>query len=454
MAMETINPTSGERLKTFEQWNDRQIEAALAEAAAANAAWQKASFAERAGFFRNAAVELRKNTAHYAEIITLEMGKIVNEARAEVEKCASGCEYYAEQAESLLKDERIESDASLSYVAYLPLGTVLAVMPWNFPFWQVFRFAAPTLMAGNTAVLKHASNVPQCALSIEEVFRKAGFPQGVFRTLMISAAQAEKIVADPRIRAVTLTGSDVAGRKVAAAAGANIKKTVLELGGSDAFIVLEDADLEQAAAVGVASRFLNCGQSCIAAKRFILTEPIADRYIGLLKQKARALRMGDPSQENTQIGPMARADLRDQLHKQVTDSVTAGATFALHGGPSAGPGFFYEPTVIDHVSPGMRAYQEELFGPVAVVIRAKDDEDAIRIANDNRYGLGASVWTRDARKGESMARRIQSGASFVNGLVKSDPRLPFGGIKDSGYGRELSVHGIREFVNIKTIWVR
>ncbi len=454
MAMETINPTSGERLKTFEHWNDRQAEAALAEAAAANAAWQATSFAERARFFRNAAVELRNNTAHYAGIITLEMGKIIKEARAEVEKCAWGCEFYAEQAEAFLKDERIESDASLSYVAYLPLGTVLAVMPWNFPFWQVFRFAAPSLMAGNTAVLKHASNVPQCALAIEEVFRKAGFPKGVFRTLMISAAQAEKIVADPRIHAVTLTGSDVAGRKVAAAAGANIKKTVLELGGSDAFIVLEDADLEQAAAVGVASRFLNCGQSCIAAKRFILTEPIADHYIDLLKQKAHALRMGDPSQENTQLGPMARADLRDQLHKQVTDSVTAGATFALHGGPSAGPGFFYEPTVIDRVRPGMRAYQEELFGPVATVIRAKDEEDAIRIANDNRYGLGASVWTRDVKKGERMARRIQSGASFVNGLVKSDPRLPFGGIKDSGYGRELSEHGVREFVNIKTIWVK
>jgi len=331
---------------------------------------------------------------------------------------------------------------------------VLAIMPWNFPFWQVFRFAAPSLMAGNTAVLKHASNVPQCALAIEAIFRKAGFPQGVFRTLMISATQTEKIIADPRIHAVTLTGSDAAGRKVAAAAGANLKKSVLELGGSDAFIVLPDADLEQTASVGVASRFLNCGQSCIAAKRFILVESIAESFIELFRNKARALRVGDPARDDTQLGPMARADLRNQLHQQVADSVTMGATFALHGGPAAGPGFFYEPTVIEHVGPGMRAYEEELFGPVAIMIRAKDEEAALRIANDNRYGLGGSIWTQDVKKGERLARRIQSGASFVNGLVKSDPRLPFGGIKDSGYGRELSVQGIREFVNAKTIWIK
>lgn len=452
--METINPTTGERLKTFDLWNERQLEAALAETAAANPAWQAMTFAERARLFRNAAAELRHNSARYAGIITLEMGKIVHEARAEVEKCAGACEFYAERAEAFLNDEIIQSDASSSYVAYLPLGTVLAVMPWNFPFWQVFRFAAPGLMAGNTAVLKHASNVPQCALAIEEIFRQAGFPHGVFRTLMISAAQVEKIIADPRIHAVTLTGSDAAGRKVAAAAGAHLKKTVLELGGSDAFIVLADADLEPAVNVGVGSRFLNCGQSCIAAKRFILVEPIAEPFLKLFKQQAHALRMGDPAREETQLGPMARADLRDQLHKQVTDSVTAGATFALHGGPAAGPGFFYEPTIIDHVRPGMRAYEEELFGPVAIVIRAKDDEDAIRIANDSRYGLGSSLWTRIAKKGERLARRIQSGASFVNGMVKSDPRLPFGGVKNSGYGRELSVHGIREFVNVKTMWIK
>ena len=442
MALETINPTTGERLKTFDQWNDRQVEAVLAEVSATNVIWQATSFAERAHLFRNIAAELRNNAAHYAALITLEMGKIVQEARAEIEKCALGCEFYAEHAEELLRDEMIETDAGSSYVAYLPLGTVLAVMPWNFPFWQVFRFAAPSLMAGNTAVLKHASNVPHCALAIEDIFHRAGFPQGVFRTLMISAAQVDKVIADPRVQAVTLTGSDAAGRNVAATAGANLKKTVLELGGSDGFIVLSDADLEMAASVGVMSRFLNCGQSCIAAKRFILSDSVADQFIDLFKQKTRALRMGDPAREDTQLGPMARADLRDRLHKQVTDSVAAG------------PGFFYEPTIIDRVRPGMRAYEEELFGPVAIVIRAANDEDTVRIANDSRYGLGASLWTRITKKGERLARNIQSGASFVNGLVKSDPRLPFGGIKNSGYGRELSVHGIREFVNIKTMWIR
>ena len=452
--METINPTTGERLKSFDAWSEQQVEAALASAAAANPGWQATSFAERARLFRSAATELRNNSAHYAGIITLEMGKVIGEARAEVEKCAWGCEFYAEHAEAFLREEIIQTDASSSYVSYPPLGTVLAIMPWNFPFWQVFRFAAPSLMAGNTALLKHASNVPQCALAVEEIFRMAGFPKGVFQTLMISAARAEKIIADPRIHAVTLTGSEAAGRKVAATAGAALKKTVLELGGSDAFIVLADADLEQAVDIGIASRFLNCGQSCIAAKRFILVESIAETFIEKLKRKTHSLRVGDPVREDTQIGPMARTDLRDQLHKQVTDSVTAGATFALHGGPSAGPGFFYEPTIIDHVRPGMRAYEEELFGPVAVVIRAKNEEDAVRIANDSRYGLGASVFTRDVKKGERLARRIQSGSSFVNGMVKSDPRLPFGGVKASGYGRELSVHGIREFVNVKTVWIR
>ncbi|BAV32483.1 succinate-semialdehyde dehydrogenase [Sulfuricaulis limicola] len=452
--METINPATGERLKTFDTWNDAQVEIALTAAAASNPGWQATPFAERARLFRHAAAELRNNTAHYAGIITLEMGKIVREARAEIEKCAWGCEFYAEHAESFLCDEIIQTDAGSSYVSYPPLGTVLAIMPWNFPFWQVFRFAAPSLMAGNTALLKHASNVPQCALAIGEIFRKAGFPEGVFQTLMITAARAEKIIADPRIHAVSLTGSEVAGRKVAAAAGAALKKTVLELGGSDAFVVLADADLEPAVNTAIASRFLNCGQSCIAAKRFILVEPIAEAFIEQFRHKAHALRLGDPMKEETRLGPMARADLRDQLHQQVTDSVATGASLALHGGPAAGPGFFYEPTVLDHVRPGMRAWEEELFGPVAVVIRARDEEDAVRIANDNRYGLGATIFTRDVKKGERLARRIQSGSSFVNGMVKSDPRLPFGGIKASGYGRELSVHGIREFVNIKTIWVK
>lgn len=452
--METINPATGERLKTFDTWNERQVEVALARAAAANPGWQAAPFAERARLFRQAAAELRRNTAHYAGIMTLEMGKIMREARAEIEKCAWSCEFYAEHAETFLRDEVIPTDASSSYVSYAPLGTVLAIMPWNFPFWQVFRFAAAGLMAGNTALLKHASNVPQCALAIGDIFHQAGFPPGVFQTLMISAAQAEKIIADPRVHAVTLTGSEAAGRRVAAAAGAALKKTVLELGGSDAFVVLADADLEQAVDTGIASRFLNCGQSCIAAKRFILVETIAGEFIERFMQKAHALRLGDPAKEETRLGPMARADLRDHLHKQVTDSVKAGASFALHGGPAAGPGFFYEPAVLDQVGPGMRAWEEELFGPVAVVIRARDAEDAVRIANDNRYGLGATVFTRDVKKGERLVRRIQSGSGFVNGMVKSDPRLPFGGIKASGYGRELSVHGIREFVNARTVWIR
>ena len=454
MVMESVNPATGEKVKTFVLWDEKDLDAALQEVADAVPGWQQTPFSQRGQLFTKAAAELRNNNAHYAGLITLEMGKPVKEARAEIEKCAWACEFYAQHGEAFLKDEKIESDAGLSYVAYLPLGTVLAVMPWNFPFWQVFRFAAPGLMAGNTAVLKHASNVPQCALAIEQVFHKAGFPRGVFRTLLISAAQAEKVIADPRIHAVTLTGSEPAGRKVAAAAGAHLKKTVLELGGSDAFVVLPDADLEEASTVGVASRYLNDGQSCIAAKRFILTEAVAEEYLALFKKKAEALKMGDPVLEDTQLGPMARADLRDQLHQQVTDSIAAGATPLLGCEAVPGKGYFYKASILDHVKPGMRAYEEELFGPVAVMIHAKDEDKALRIANDNRFGLGSAVWTRDLKKGERFARRIQAGAGFVNGMVKSDPRLPFGGVKASGYGRELSVHGIREFVNAKTVWIK
>ena len=361
----------------------------------------------RAACSRNAAAALRADSPRYGALITLEMGKLLKEARAEVEKCALGCDYYAEHAEKFLRDEVIASDAGKSYVAYLPLGTLLAVMPWNFPFWQVFRAAAPALMAGNTVVLKHASNVPQCALAIEEIFRTAGFPAGVFQTLMIAAEQAEKIIADPRIHAVTLTGSETAGRKIAAAAGAALKKTVLELGGSDAFVVLADADLDEAARVGVAARFLNAGQSCIAAKRFILVEAIADAYIGKFRQTALALTPGDPMQASTTLAPLARADLRTQLHRQVTDSIKAGAKAVFGCEPLPGPGYFYAPSLLDHVKPGMRAYEEELFGPVAIVLRAKDEDDALRLANDNRYGLGASVWTQDLKR----ARRSRAACS-------------------------------------------
>ncbi len=454
MAMESINPATGERLLSYAPWKEPQLDQALTLTARATPGWQALSFAERARPLKNAAAELRGNAPHYAKLIILEMGKLLKEARGEIEKCALGCDYYADHAEKFLQDEVIASDAGKSYVTYLPLGTLLAVMPWNFPFWQIFRAAAPALMAGNTIVLKHASNVPQCALAIEEVFQKAGFPPGVFQTLMITAEQAEKLIADKRIHAVTLTGSEAAGRKIAAAAGAALKKTVLELGGSDAFVVLADADLDDAAATGVAARYLNAGQSCIAAKRFILIESIADAYIEKFKQKALALKPGDPMQDGTTFAPLARPDLRDQLHRQVTDSIKAGAKAVFGCEPLTGPGNFYKPSMLDRVGPGMRAYEEELFGPVAIVIRAKDESDALRIANDNRYGLGGSVWTKDLQKGDQFARRLQSGASFVNGMVKSDPRLPFGGIKASGYGRELSVLGIREFVNAKTVWIK
>jgi succinate-semialdehyde dehydrogenase/glutarate-semialdehyde dehydrogenase len=452
--METVNPATGERVKTFDLWDEAQIEATLTEAAAAVPAWQATTFAERAALLRRAAAELRTNIDTYAHLITLEMGKLAREARAEIEKCALGCDYYADYGAALLHDEPVSTEATTSYVAYQPLGTVLAIMPWNFPFWQAFRAAAPALMAGNTILLKHASNVPQCAIAIEAIFARAGFPAGVFRTLLISGNQTEKLIGDARIHAVTLTGSEAAGRKVAAATGAHLKKSVLELGGSDAFVVLEDADLDFAAAAGAQARMQNCGQSCIAAKRFVLAASIADAYIARLRDRLKALVPGDPMRPDTTLAPMARVDLRAELHKQVTDSVRAGAKLALEGGPVSGPGFYFRPAILDQVRPGMRAYEEELFGPVAIVLRAEDEADALRLANDNRYGLGASVWTGDLERGERFARGLQAGSSFVNAIVKSDPRLPFGGVKASGYGRELARHGMREFVNVKTVWIR
>jgi succinate-semialdehyde dehydrogenase / glutarate-semialdehyde dehydrogenase len=454
MSMDSISPVTGERLASFDYWNDAHLETAMWEAAAAVPAWQATGFPERTRLLKNVAAELRANAAACARLISLEMGKPVREARAEVAKSALCCDFYAEHAEAFLADEIVTTDCDRSFVTFQPIGTVLAIMPWNYPFWQVFRAAAPVLMTGNTVVLKHASNVPQCARAIESLFHKAGFPLGVFRNLEISAARTERLVDDARIHAVTLTGSEAAGRRVAAAAGTALKKTVLELGGSDAFIVLPDADFEKTAAAAIGARFQNTGQSCLAAKRIILVGNKADAFVARLAEMTRALRIGDPLDDTTDLGPLARADLRDQLHRQVKDSVTAGAELVLGGEPLPGKGCFFAPTLLDRVRPGMRAFDEELFGPVAAIVRARGESEALQLANDSRYGLGGSIWTGDVKNGEALARRLECGCAFVNGIVKSDPRLPFGGVKNSGYGRELSVHGLREFVNVKPICVK
>ena len=454
MSFVVINPASGEKVVDIPSWDSQQLEQGLAAVAAASPAWRNTLISDRCTLMRKAADVLRTNKDKYAAVVTQEMGKLINDARAEVEKCAGVCEFYADNGSQFLADEAITSDAGKSYVAYLPLGTVLAVMPWNFPLWQVFRFAAPALVAGNTAVLKHASNVPQCALLIEDVFIQAGFPENVFRALMISASQVKPVIEDSRIHAVTLTGSEPAGRQVAATAGANLKKSVLELGGSDAFIVLEDADLDLTVEGAVISRFLNTGQSCIAAKRFILVDAIAEDFLTRFKAAVEALTVGDPMDESTTLAPMAREDLRDELHVQVTDSLTSGAVALTGCEPVEGVGAFYKASILDRVEIGMRAYHEELFGPVAIIIHARDEEEALQIANDSPYGLGSSVWTQNSLRGEALARRVDAGCTFVNGFVKSDARLPFGGIKNSGYGRELSQHGIREFTNAKTIWIK
>jgi len=454
MSLAAINPVNGHIITEIPAWDDAQLDEALGQVAMATPSWAATPLAERCALMQKAGQVLREHLEEYASLISREMGKLIRESRAEVEKCALACDYYAEHGPAFLKDEIIASDAGKSYVAHQPMGTVLAVMPWNFPLWQVFRFAAPALVAGNTGVLKHASNVPGCALLIEDVFTQAGFPQGVFRSLMIKASQVQKVIEDPRVHAVTLTGSEPAGRQVAATAGANLKKSVLELGGSDAFIVLEDADLDEAIRIAVTSRFLNAGQSCIAAKRFIVVDAIAEDFITRFKAAVEALQPGDPFDDNTSLAPMARTDLRDELHQQVVDSLAAGAIAVTGCEPIAGQGAYYKASILDRVEPGVRAYGEELFGPVAIVIHARDEQDAIRIANDSPYGLGGSVWTGDSDLGERVALQIQTGAVFVNGLVKSDPRLPFGGVKNSGYGRELSHHGMMEFVNMKTVWVK
>jgi succinate-semialdehyde dehydrogenase/glutarate-semialdehyde dehydrogenase len=450
----SLNPATGQLRQTFAAWDAHCLEASLKKAHRAQQDWAKTPFAQRAEVLRNAAAHLLAQRDRYAPLITQEMGKPLREARAEVEKCMTVCDYYAEHGEGFLRDEVVESDAGRSYIAHYPLGVVLAIMPWNFPFWQVFRAAAPALMAGNAVVLKHAPNVPQCALAVEAIFRECGLPDGMFTTLMIEVEQTAGAIADPHVHGVTFTGSEAAGRKVAALAGQHLKKCVLELGGSDPFIVLQDADLELAVNGAMASRFLNCGQSCIAAKRFILVPQIADAFLRELKVRVEALKTGDPMDEATQIGPMARADLREELHRQVADSLTQGAVAMTGCQPAEGEGFFYQPSILDHVTPKTRAWREELFGPVAIIIRAADEADALRIANDTRYGLGSSVWSKDTARAERLAAQIEAGCTFINGMVKSDPRLPFGGVKASGFGRELSRLGLLEFVNAKTVWIR
>jgi succinate-semialdehyde dehydrogenase/glutarate-semialdehyde dehydrogenase len=454
MALESINPATGELIEAFEEWSQEKTRGVIEEVDEAWLSWRRTSFARRAELMHEAAAVLRRNKEEYARIMALEMGKPIGDGRGEVEKCAWVCDFYADNAENFLADEPAESDGSKAYVAFRPIGTVLAVMPWNFPFWQVFRFAAPALMAGNTGVLKHSSNVPRCALAIEDVFRQAGFPVNVFRTLMIGSGQVEAVIENESIKAVTLTGSDIAGRKVAAKAGQMLKKTVMELGGSDPFIVLEDAVIEEAATVGAKARCINSGQSCIAAKRFIVVDGVYDRFIARFKEAMAALKVGDPLEEGVQVGPQAREDLMYELHSQVEASVEKGASVLLGGAPLDRKGYFYPPTILADLKPGMAAYHEELFGPVASVIRVRDEKEAVEVANASPFGLGGSVWTADSARGEAVAGQVEAGAVFVNGLVKSDPRLPFGGVKISGYGRELSHYGIKEFVNIQTIWVK
>jgi succinate-semialdehyde dehydrogenase/glutarate-semialdehyde dehydrogenase len=454
MAIESVNPATGERLRSYAAMGADELLAAVAASAAAQRAWARVDFAERARPLRAAAAVLREEAAALSRLAALEMGKPLAQGRAEVEKCASTCEYYADHAARFLAREAVATEASKSFVCFEPLGVVLAVMPWNFPFWQVFRFAAPALMAGNGALLKHASNVTGCALAIEDVWRRAGLPLGLFRTLVVGSDGVAGLIEQPAVAAVTLTGSTPAGRAVAARAGAMLKKSVLELGGSDPYLILEDADLERAVEACVASRLVNGGQSCIAAKRFVIHDSHRAAAERLFVEAMRARRVGDPLADGVDVGPMARRDLRDEVHEQVEQSVAKGARLLAGGERPPGPGAFYPPTVLSDVRPGMPAYDDEIFGPVAALLFVPDEEEAIRVANDSPFGLGAAVFTRDLARGEEIAaRRLEAGSCFVNAFVRSDPRLPFGGVKASGYGRELAAFGIREFVNVKTVYV-
>jgi succinate-semialdehyde dehydrogenase/glutarate-semialdehyde dehydrogenase len=453
MPIASINPTTGETLKEFAAFGPQEIEEKLAKAALAFERHRRTSFAQRAEWLIAAADLLEHEQDRLARIMTLEMGKLLDAAGEEIVKCVRGCRFYAEKAEQFLIEQDVRTEATRSYIRYEPIGPVLAIMPWNFPFWQVFRFAAPALMAGNVALLKHAANVPQCALAIEDIFRRAGFEEGVFQTLLIETEHVRNIIDDPRVKAVTLTGSERAGGEVASAAARQIKKSVLELGGSDPFIVMPSAHLETAIKIGVAARTQNTGQSCIAAKRFILADQIHDQFVSDFAARMRALKIGDPLEPTTEIGPLATEAIRQGVHDQVRKSVAAGAKLLTGGKRIDRAGFFYEPTVLTNIPRESPAYREEIFGPVACFFKAADSAEAVEIANDSSFGLGASAWTNDPVEQEFFSQALEAGMVFINSMVASDPRLPFGGVKRSGFGRELGAEGIREFVNIKTVSV-
>ncbi|TMM31201.1 NAD-dependent succinate-semialdehyde dehydrogenase [Polaribacter aestuariivivens] len=449
----TINPATEEEIKSYERISSKEAKEKVAKANETYKTWKKTSFEERSKLMNKLATIFEENVEEYAQLTTQEMGKIIKQSRSEIEKCAKICRYYADNIEELLADQTVETEAQKSYVTFQPLGVTLAVMPWNFPFYQVIRFAAPAVMTGNTGVLKHASNVQGCAFALEDAFKKAGFPQGVFTNLNLDSKDIKEIIEDENIVAVTLTGSEPAGRSVAKIAGENLKKTVLELGGSDAYIILEDADLEKATDLATYGRLQNNGQTCIAAKRFIVLEDIYDDFLKLFTKKMKDAKMGEPTNEDVYYGPMARVDLRDELHEQVEKTIKQGGKLVLGGKIPNRKGAYYPATILADLKAGMTGFDEELFGPVASVIKAKNEEEAIELANNSSFGLGSGVITGNSKRGEKVALQLEAGNSFVNKLVASDPRLPFGGIKNSGYGRELSGYGIREFVNTKSIWI-
>jgi succinate-semialdehyde dehydrogenase/glutarate-semialdehyde dehydrogenase len=455
MTLKSINPFNGQIINSYKEHSQKEISKKIAETNNAFLSWKESSFKVRKSLMLNLAKILLSKKEELAKLMSAEMGKTYLSGIAEIEKCAAVCEYYANEAENFLKDQKVKTEASKSFITFQPIGVILAIMPWNFPFWQVFRFLVPNLMAGNTGVLKHASNVCACALAIEDLGKEAGFPKYVFQTLLVSSKTVNLVIENPLVKAITLTGSTAAGKMVAEKAGSLLKKTVLELGGSDPYIILADADLEHASEICVNSRLINSGQSCIAAKRFIVVKSVEKEFISLFKQKMEAKIIGNPIEKETQIGPQARIDLRDELHKQVKASIKKGAKCILGGKIPKGKGAFYPATILTKVKKGMSAYDDELFGPVAAIITAKNEKEAIAIANDTVFGLGSAIFTKDLIKGEQIAKsKLQAGSAFVNELVKSDPRLPFGGINQSGYGRELSSFGIYEFMNVKTVYVK